>query len=85
MVHPYLKRRNKEEVVEYPAPSPMCGEADELKRFAFRRLTVGPARRLGARRIRVATDGELQRLRLPLVFEVSPQPLMLVRPAQTAR
>ncbi len=60
------------------------GEADALCHFAFKRLTVGPARRLGARHIKVATDGEIIRLRLPLVFQVSPQPLMLVLPAQAA-
>ena len=60
------------------------GEADALRHFAVKRLTVDPARRLGARQIKVATDGEIIRLRLPLVFEVSPQPLMLVLPAQAA-
>ena len=31
MVHPYLRRRDKLEAVEYPAPSPEHGPADELK------------------------------------------------------
>jgi error-prone DNA polymerase len=31
MVHPYLRRRNGQEPVEYPAPSPEHGDADELK------------------------------------------------------
>lgn len=30
MVHPYLRRRNGEETVEYPSPSPEHGEPDEL-------------------------------------------------------
>ena len=31
MVHPYLKRRNKEEPVDWPKPSPEHGPEDELK------------------------------------------------------
>ncbi len=31
MVHPYLRRRNKQEPVEYPSPSPEHGDKDELK------------------------------------------------------
>ena len=30
--------------------------------------------------IRVAYDGEVSRLRAPLVFQVSPQPLYLIKP-----
>ncbi len=61
------------------------GQADQVVRFAFKALTVGPSRTLAARRmIKVATDGEISRLALPLVFRVSPQPLMLVRPPVVA-
>ncbi len=31
MVHPYLRRRNKQEEIEYPAPSPEHGPKDELR------------------------------------------------------
>jgi error-prone DNA polymerase len=31
MVHPYLRRRNGEEAIEFPSPSPEHGEPDELK------------------------------------------------------
>ena len=55
------------------------GEASEVQNFAFRRLTVN-ARALGAKRIKVATDGEVLWLPLPLRFEVAPQSLMLIRP-----
>jgi error-prone DNA polymerase len=32
MVHPYLRRRQQSEKVEWPAPSPEHGEPDELRR-----------------------------------------------------
>ena len=60
------------------------GEASEVQNFAFRRLTVN-ARSMGAKRIKVATDGEVLWLPLPLRFEVAPQPLMLIRPAGLAQ
>ncbi|MES1197533.1 MAG: error-prone DNA polymerase, partial [Pseudomonadota bacterium] len=40
MVHPYLRRRNKEEPVVYPAPSPTHGPADELEGILGRTLGV---------------------------------------------
>lgn len=55
------------------------GEADQVENFSFRRLTV-KARAFGARRIKVATDGEVLWMPLPLRFEVAPHPLMLIRP-----
>ena len=55
------------------------GEASEVQNFAFRRLTVD-ARAFGSRRIKVATDGEVLWMPLPLRFEVAPHPLLLVRP-----
>ncbi|SEL45057.1 Diacylglycerol kinase family enzyme [Roseateles sp. YR242] len=59
------------------------GAADELVDFSFKRLTV-QARRFGGRRVKVATDGEIVWMNLPLTFEVAPQPLMLIRPAGLA-
>lgn len=59
------------------------GAADQVHDFSFRRLTVS-VRRLSAGHIKVATDGEVLRMRLPLRFEVAPQPLLLVRPAGLA-
>ena len=55
------------------------GEADQVQNFSFRRLTV-KGRALGSRRIKVATDGEVLWMPLPLRFEVAPHPLMLIRP-----
>ena len=59
------------------------GEADELIHLATRELTVRPSRRLGtwgSRRIKVATDGEVRWMRLPLSFRVAEQTLDLLRP-----
>ena len=57
------------------------GETDDVLRFTFRQLTVRPAMLRRWRAVKVATDGELLRLRPPLSFRVSPQPLMLLKPA----
>ncbi len=54
-------------------------DADQIVNFAFQRLTVRP-QRFGTRRVKVATDGEVLWMRLPLRFEVAPHPLMLIRP-----
>ena len=40
MVHPYLRRRNKQEKVSYPSPSPECGDKDELRRVLHKTLGV---------------------------------------------
>jgi diacylglycerol kinase family enzyme len=59
------------------------GEADDLIHVATRQLTVRPGRRLGtlgAQRIKVATDGEVAWMQLPLSFRVAPQSLALLCP-----
>ena len=53
------------------------GEAENIRSFSFRRLTVTPRR---MKRIKVATDGEIIWMDAPLVFEVAPEPLMLLVP-----
>lgn len=58
------------------------GEAENIDSFSFRRLTVTPR---GLKRIKVATDGEIAWMRAPLVFEVAPQPLLLLVPAPADR
>lgn len=60
------------------------GEASEVQNFSFRRLTVN-ARAMGAKRIKVATDGEVLWMPLPLRFELAPHPLMLIRPPGMAQ
>lgn len=56
------------------------GEARDVFSFAFDTLRVQPAAPLGHGRVKVATDGEVLRMRAPLVFRVSPEPLMLIKP-----
>jgi hypothetical protein len=54
--------------------------ANEVEAYAFRRMEVAPVR--PKRRpmfLKVATDGESVRMRLPIVFEVASRPLRLVR------
>jgi error-prone DNA polymerase len=40
MVHPYLRRRNGQEKVSYPSPSPAHGEKDELRKVLHKTLGV---------------------------------------------
>src|SRR3984885_8338509 len=40
MVHPYLRRRNGVERVDYPSPSPAHGDKDELRRVLHKTLGV---------------------------------------------
>lgn len=49
----------------------------DVESFSLRRLTVGMP---GNWRVRVALDGEVGRMTPPLTFEVSPTPLLLMRP-----
>jgi len=56
------------------------GTADEVISFAFRALQVKPARGPAKRRVRVAIDGELHWMAMPLAFGVAPEPLWLVKP-----
>jgi diacylglycerol kinase family enzyme len=59
------------------------GEDENVRSFAFRRLTVRP-RHYPWRMIKVAVDGEIRWMKPPLVFSVSSQPLMLMAPARSA-
>ncbi|MBJ7263895.1 MAG: NAD(+)/NADH kinase [Burkholderiaceae bacterium] len=53
------------------------GEAENVFSFDFERLTVDPR---GAKRVKVAMDGEITHLQAPLVFEVSRERLLLLVP-----
>lgn len=57
------------------------GESEQVANFSFKRLIVRRASGFGRRRAKVAVDGEIVWLTLPLEFRVSPQPLLLLRPA----
>ena len=52
-------------------------EAENVVSFPVRRLTVHPH---GHRDIKVAADGEVQRMRAPLEFRVADEPLVLMLP-----
>ncbi len=56
------------------------GEADNVVAFGLDSLTVRVPRLTGRRRMKVATDGEVTRMALPLVFRVAPEPLWLLKP-----
>lgn len=60
------------------------GDAEQVVNFSFKRLTVRRSRGFGARRVKVAADGEIMWLTLPLEFRVAPEPLLLLRPAAPA-
>lgn len=53
------------------------GEAENIRSFSFKRLAVTPR---AMKRIKVATDGEIVWMQTPLVFEVAPEPLLLLVP-----
>lgn len=56
------------------------GEADTIERFEFKQMQVRPLLLPGQRFIRVAMDGEVSRLRVPLDIGRSPRPLFLIKP-----
>jgi diacylglycerol kinase family enzyme len=56
-------------------------DADAIVPYGVERLVVRPSRLYRARRVKVATDGEVVWLDVPLRFSVSPEPLMLLVPA----
>jgi diacylglycerol kinase family enzyme len=60
------------------------GQADQVISIACSKLQAGLGWPQTARTIKVATDGEVLRLPLPLDFRVAPEPLWLIRPAPQA-
>jgi diacylglycerol kinase family enzyme len=56
------------------------GGATEVTSFDFERMTVRS--RIGARRFKVATDGEVTVMRAPLTFRAAPGALWLIRPSE---
>jgi len=56
------------------------GEADNLVAFSFKRLTVKHARLSPRRSVKVATDGEVARMKMPLEFRVLEGRLALLKP-----
>ena len=58
------------------------GDAENIDSFSFRRLTVAMR---GKHRVKVATDGEIVWMTLPLSFQVADTPLLLMVPAPADR
>lgn len=58
------------------------GDDEEVESFALRTLTVAAR---NAKRLKVATDGEVQWMELPLRFTVAPQPLRVMLPPPEQR
>jgi diacylglycerol kinase family enzyme len=58
------------------------GDARNIQSFPLRSLTVSARH---ARRIKVATDGEVQWMQLPVRFTVAPQPLRVMLPPPEER
>lgn len=60
-------------------------KASEVRTLTFRQLEVAATQVPRGRRVRVATDGELRWMQMPLRFKVSPKPLWLVKPPALER
>lgn len=56
------------------------GEAENVISFKFSELNIKRAGFFHSQAIKIATDGEVGWLRLPLQFRVSPEPLYLLKP-----
>ncbi|RJG27466.1 diacylglycerol/lipid kinase family protein [Massilia cavernae] len=62
------------------------GDAGNLLTFSFRQMTVRPRKFYGKRKVKVATDGEVTLMDMPLEFRVLEGQLLLLKPgAGTAR
>jgi diacylglycerol kinase family enzyme len=53
-----------------------------VRNFAFRKLSVHDVRNQPGRRVKVATDGEIVWMRTPLEFSIAPERLMLMVSAE---
>lgn len=61
------------------------GEADDIEHFEFQQMVVRAPSVAGARRLKVAVDGEVMRMKAPLDVRVLPTPLYLLKPAPADR
>ncbi|HET9447300.1 MAG TPA: diacylglycerol kinase family protein [Steroidobacteraceae bacterium] len=61
------------------------GEAQSVRDFAFRSMSVRPLSHRALREMKVAVDGEVFWSRPPLQFSVAPQPLMLMVPDEATQ
>ena len=56
------------------------GEAENIVSISFKSITVQPARGRADRRVKVAADGEIRWMQMPLTFRVAPEPLWPLKP-----
>jgi diacylglycerol kinase family enzyme len=56
------------------------GEADNVESFEFDHMVVKPRLDYGRHKVKVAFDGEVQWMRSPIEFAVSPKALHLIKP-----
>jgi diacylglycerol kinase family enzyme len=61
------------------------GEAESVRDFAFRSMTVRPLSGSARKGMKVAVDGEIFWSQPPLKFSVAPQPLLLMVPDEPAQ
>ncbi len=55
-------------------------DAEKIETLSFGSLEVAPVTSARRRRVKVAADGELAWMQMPLVFRVAPEPLWLIKP-----
>jgi diacylglycerol kinase family enzyme len=60
------------------------GEASTVETFTFQRMLVEPRMAWRGRKLKVAVDGEVDRMRVPLRFAVAARPLHLLKPMPAA-
>jgi diacylglycerol kinase family enzyme len=61
------------------------GQAENVVAFSFKRLTVKHARLSPRRRVKVATDGEVTHMNMPLEFRVVEGRLLLLKPGAESK
>ena len=61
------------------------GESDDIVSFSFKRMTVRQRGWYGRRKVKVAVDGDVTRMKPPLEFEVIEDQLLLMMPEHPVR
>src|SRR5688572_6217429 len=61
------------------------GEAESVRDFAFRSMTVRPLSGPARKGVKVAVDGEVYWAQPPLQFSIAPRPLMLMVPDESSQ
>jgi diacylglycerol kinase family enzyme len=74
-IAPHAVGRLRQLALSLQGAAGALGDADDVNSLAFRQITV----RSPSRRVKLATDGEVHRLKTPLVFRVGDEPLYLLK------